>query len=153
MNAAALLAEVQRLGVTLEPHGNRLHVDAPRGVLTEKIIEELRESKGELLALLNSEQQCCAQCLAREAQGIKVLACSCGYFAELEMLRPSAEDLRYSLAYVQDQVRTLHQPYLGMWRYWVDLYESEGWGREEAERGAFRRVLRWKGYREVSPSG
>ena len=52
MNAAALLAEVHRLGIILEPRGDRLHVEAPRGVLTGEIIEQLRRSKEGVLTLL-----------------------------------------------------------------------------------------------------
>ena len=152
MNTAQLLDDLSSRGVALRAGRSQLFLK-PKSALTDDLLEEVKRHKGELLTLLSSEQQRCARCLAQEAQGVKVLVCSCGYVAELEMPRPSAEDLKHTPAYVREQVQTLHQPYLGMWRYWVELYTSEGWSREHAERGAFRRVLLWKGYREVSPSG
>lgn len=51
MNAQRLLAELERSGVILAPRGDRLHVDAPKGVLTEEIRQQMVQQKPELLRL------------------------------------------------------------------------------------------------------
>ena len=51
MTAAELLTTLQALGVTLSPRVDRLHVDAPEGVLTAELRQAIRTQKGELLAL------------------------------------------------------------------------------------------------------
>jgi hypothetical protein len=54
MSATAILADLAQRGVHLHPDGDRLHVDAPRGVLTPALLETLRAHKPELLAELES---------------------------------------------------------------------------------------------------
>lgn len=52
-NAAEILSDLTRRGVRLAPNGDRLHVDAPKGLLTPELLDELRRHKAELLALLH----------------------------------------------------------------------------------------------------
>lgn len=52
MNAHRLLSQLQRSGVILAPRGERLHVDAPKGVLTEEIQQMMAQHKPELMRLL-----------------------------------------------------------------------------------------------------
>lgn len=52
MNTESLLRELTRRGVRLEPRGDRLHVSAPMGVLTEELGFALSEHKQALLELL-----------------------------------------------------------------------------------------------------
>jgi len=54
MNAADLLHWAALHGVRITATDGNLHVDAPAGVLTDRLKECLRESKSELLALLRT---------------------------------------------------------------------------------------------------
>jgi hypothetical protein len=51
MNIQELLACMDRLGARLVREGEALHVDAPRGVLTQELRDDLAAHKAELLAL------------------------------------------------------------------------------------------------------
>ena len=51
MNASALLEDLRRRDVTLEAEGDRLHVDAPAGAITDELRAVLVENKGRLLEL------------------------------------------------------------------------------------------------------
>jgi len=53
--ARELLSELRRLGVRVEPRGDRLHIDAPKGTLTPALTDRLRQGKPALLQLLSSE--------------------------------------------------------------------------------------------------
>jgi hypothetical protein len=55
MNASALLEDLRRRDVTLEAEGDRLHVDAPAGAITDELRAALVENKGRLLELLARE--------------------------------------------------------------------------------------------------
>jgi len=55
MNAETLLNDLTRRGVRLEPRGDRLHVEAPNGVLSHQDREALREWKPDLMALLSTD--------------------------------------------------------------------------------------------------
>jgi hypothetical protein len=52
MRTAALLDELQRLGVDIHSDGDKLKYDAPKGAMTADLRAELAEHKGELLELL-----------------------------------------------------------------------------------------------------
>jgi TubC N-terminal docking domain len=52
VSPTALLAELKARGVCLAPRGDRLHVVAPRGILTEEDKARLRAAKPALLELL-----------------------------------------------------------------------------------------------------
>ena len=52
MSATDLLSRLRCLGVVLEPNGERLRVDAPRGVITGELLEELTANKVEILNML-----------------------------------------------------------------------------------------------------
>ena len=52
MSAAELLADLGQLGVQVWAEGDLLRYRSPRGALTPVLLERLRESKQDLLALL-----------------------------------------------------------------------------------------------------
>lgn len=56
MTLQELLAELNRLDVNLSLAGDKLHVEAPRGVLTDDLKEAMRQHKAELVALLKEER-------------------------------------------------------------------------------------------------
>ena len=55
MSAAQLLARVRDLGITLTGNGDRLHYEAPRGVLTSELRQSLAAHKPQVLAELERE--------------------------------------------------------------------------------------------------
>lgn len=57
MSARALLEELRHRNVTLEADGERLHVDAPAGTITEELRAALVENKTRLLKLLSWERR------------------------------------------------------------------------------------------------
>jgi TubC N-terminal docking domain len=57
MNASALLEDLRHRDVTLDAEGDRLHVDAPAGVITDELRAALVENKGRLLEFLVREQR------------------------------------------------------------------------------------------------
>ena len=57
MDAVALLADLKKRGVELEPRGKKLHCRAPEGTLTPELLAVLQEHKSALLALL--ARSCC----------------------------------------------------------------------------------------------
>lgn len=52
MNAGELLVELRSRGVLIEPAGDRLKVDAPKGAITKELREALAACKSEVLAIL-----------------------------------------------------------------------------------------------------
>jgi hypothetical protein len=54
MSAASLIRDLEGKGVRLEACDGRLRWEAPPGVLTPALLDELRAHKGELLELLSS---------------------------------------------------------------------------------------------------
>jgi hypothetical protein len=66
MTPHELLATLHRAGAEVKVHGDRLRVEAPRGVLTEEIRQALVEHKPELLAELSIAATWPAEC--REAE-------------------------------------------------------------------------------------
>jgi hypothetical protein len=56
MSASALLEDLRRRDVALEAEGDRLHVDAPAGAITDELRAALVENKGRLLELLARER-------------------------------------------------------------------------------------------------
>jgi len=65
MNASALLADLRRQDVILEAEDNRLHVDAPTGVITDELRAALVENKERLLELLARERSNLAEASRR----------------------------------------------------------------------------------------
>lgn len=55
MTAIKLIADLRARGVVLRARGDVLHIDAPRGVLTDDLCEELRVYKPEILAMVRSD--------------------------------------------------------------------------------------------------
>ncbi len=56
MNAQQLLTDLEQSGVILVPHGDRLHVDAPKGLITEEVRQQMVEHKPELMRLLQDSE-------------------------------------------------------------------------------------------------
>jgi TubC N-terminal docking domain len=56
MNAAELIIELEARGVMIESAGDRLRVDAPKGVITPELREALAACKAEVLAILNTPE-------------------------------------------------------------------------------------------------
>jgi thioesterase domain-containing protein len=65
VNLAAFLAELRSRDVQLWADGDRLRCDAPTGVLTPELREQLRQRKGEILEFLRT-----AESLARQQKAI-----------------------------------------------------------------------------------
>jgi len=57
MNVRAMLEELEKRDVILEVDGERLHVDAPAGVLTAELRSALLENKRALMKLLHPEHR------------------------------------------------------------------------------------------------
>lgn len=57
MTSEALLAELEQLNVKISLAGDKLHVDAPAGVLTPELKQELAKHKPELMALLRPRNE------------------------------------------------------------------------------------------------
>ena len=55
MNAQRLLAELQQSGVVLGLRGDRLHVDAPKGVVSEELRKQMLRQKPDLMRLLRTD--------------------------------------------------------------------------------------------------
>jgi TubC N-terminal docking domain len=55
LSALALMRDLQAAGAVLEVRGDRLHVDAPVGLITLQIRESLARHKPELLAMLAAD--------------------------------------------------------------------------------------------------
>lgn len=54
MSLAELLEECQAQDIYLRTHGGQLDIDAPAGVLTNELLQRLRDAKPELLRILAS---------------------------------------------------------------------------------------------------
>ena len=52
MTSGETLAELERLGVVLEPNGNKLRYRAPQGALTPELREAITENKAEIISTL-----------------------------------------------------------------------------------------------------
>ena len=52
MTSGETLAELERLGVVLEPNGDKLRYRAPQGALTPKLREAITENKAEIISTL-----------------------------------------------------------------------------------------------------
>ena len=51
MNAIAIIRQCKDAGIQLQARGDRLHVEAPAGILTPELRQALADHKAELLAL------------------------------------------------------------------------------------------------------
>ena len=52
MTSGETLAELERLGVVLEPNGDKLRYRAPQGASTPKLREAITENKAEIISTL-----------------------------------------------------------------------------------------------------
>jgi hypothetical protein len=57
VNVRFLLKSLRDRGVNLKAAGEALHVDAPPGVVTPEILEQLTQSKAQVLKLLAGEER------------------------------------------------------------------------------------------------
>lgn len=55
MSAQEIITSISRLGITLSLNGDRLRVDAPKGVVTNELIRQITDHKSELLAIICGE--------------------------------------------------------------------------------------------------
>lgn len=55
MTAMELLSRLWDLGVAATASGSRLHLEAPRGVMTPELLAEVQSRKAELVSLLRPE--------------------------------------------------------------------------------------------------
>ena len=65
MSLQAFLADLHRLGIQLWADGDRLHCNAPTGLLTPQLREQIQQRKSEILAFLRT-----AKALARQQRAI-----------------------------------------------------------------------------------
>ncbi len=61
--------------------------------------------------------------------------------AEVEPRGNPPPDLKYLHEEVRQRLPTLTPGHRGVFDYWLEAYEENGWSREEAERGAFARTM------------
>lgn len=88
----------------------------------------------------------CERCLELEAKGVATLLCSrCGYVAESPARKPHREELAVSASRLRRQLPRLTPGERETFDYWLDVYLSFGWSREETERAALSRTLRTQG--------
>jgi hypothetical protein len=59
MNALALLSDLAAKGVLIAADGERITLDAPKGVLTPDLTERLRAGKPAILRALRHRPACC----------------------------------------------------------------------------------------------
>ncbi len=91
MTATELLVECDALDIVLEPHGDRLDIDAPEGTLSSDLLTRLREHKAELLVLLRSPPSCrCGASTWRDVQihngqSVRRDCAVCGRFIEFAL--------------------------------------------------------------------
>ena len=57
MSIPCTVENLEHLGVGLEVHGDRLLVDAPKGVLNRGLLNEIKRNKAELIEILNLRKQ------------------------------------------------------------------------------------------------
>lgn len=57
MDANTLFKRLQELGCELQADGDRLRVDAPKGILSDELCEAIRRHKPEIVALLQSREK------------------------------------------------------------------------------------------------
>ena len=69
MTTDELVAETNRLGITLTCNGEKLRVEAPTGALTDELRQALGEHKTEILALLTRSYQAVEALLGRLRTG------------------------------------------------------------------------------------
>ena len=80
MTAASLLADLRHRRVTMVvERGNRLRVEAPRGILTAELRDILREQKNALVTLLRAEQDPAVATLLKVFPGARVITHSQTY--------------------------------------------------------------------------
>ena len=53
MNARGLISQFESLGARLKRNGDRIEIEAPAGVISAELRDELRRHKAEVLATLN----------------------------------------------------------------------------------------------------
>ena len=119
MNAETLLHEVEARGVQVRVEGEHLNLN-PKSKLDPELIDQLRQHKPELLRLVSEKR-------ATNVLPIATL---------------TREDLKYPIAYVEQQIPTLPSKYRQRVEYWAELILSAGYSQEEALRAAFQRTIR-----------
>ncbi|MEK6300539.1 MAG: hypothetical protein AABO41_07440 [Acidobacteriota bacterium] len=85
MTIVGLLQELAARDVIIQPDGDVLHVDAPRGVLTAEVREMLANRKQELLRVLSSNRIEIVLCLGDQCGSKVVLINGKGYCPSHQM--------------------------------------------------------------------
>lgn len=60
--AYALVAELRNRGAYIQPEGDTLNIDAPEGLITDSIREQLRTQKEDVLTVLRRQREIKAYC-------------------------------------------------------------------------------------------
>ena len=98
MNAAELLRDLERRDVRLALHGDRLQVDAPRGVITDEIQQDLKTCKPELITLIRERESASVECA-------DIAAMSLAEFAQAGLIiRVRSDVLGRDVLFVSDDV-------------------------------------------------
>jgi len=84
MSAAALLAELRADGVILAANGDKLAIEAARGILTPELMARMRAAKPELMAILAGDLP--ANDDTEPAQDLPLLAALAEFDALIERL-------------------------------------------------------------------
>ena len=140
MNEQGLLDELIRLGVHLSAVGDRLHVKAPKGVMTPDLRDALAREKKDLIALIEAKTTSEARLLAwagELAQADVVLSAPIEYLEG--RLRPITTDHPAALA--RQYLITLASARIyrvgGWWKPWIPAW----WQAREDESLAALRSL------------
>jgi TubC N-terminal docking domain len=89
--ARAVLASLRRQGVAIEAERERLHVDAPAGMITAEIRQALAQLKPDLLGLLVEEQRLLDCSLDEFAGGDRAIEIRVPWFDETLWFVPRVE--------------------------------------------------------------
>ena len=90
---AAMIAELTQAGIRLSRYGDRLHVEAKPGSVTQAIRERLAASKADLLAFLDSPDAIRTRLLAlAEQNGIDAAHVHAQDYSDLAVCRGLSDD-------------------------------------------------------------
>jgi hypothetical protein len=117
MKATTVLENLKDLGVSVWPEGDRLRYHGPKGVLSPDVLEQLKESKTDILTLLNpSEDSNQASNLSEFAQR------KINQAAKLGLVARWSKEFGYI---------SVHDPTTGEWHD-LRTEDAPGWAKREA---------------------
>lgn len=94
----SVLAELRRGGVVIEPAGDRLHIESPKGVLTPEIKKTLEQLKPDLLSRLSEEACILEMSLDEFERGGHAIEARVPWLGETLWFVASAQDVAILLA-------------------------------------------------------